>query len=159
MISTILNRNATNTIWKSTIQKDCEVALVGKETLIKTSTGFVPVSSLGSLPFGKVVDRFGKEQAILGIVHAEVEGATETNQKWNTGHYEDRHGIWIKGISSVKPGSTTIQGMAFITKTGEYILWDEIQQKEIIVRDFTEIGYDAIHETYPFVEARLRTIE
>jgi predicted ATPase len=47
--------------------------------------------------------------------------------------------------------------MALITETGEYIVWDPSEQKEKIVRDFTEIGYDSIYETYSFVEERLRT--
>jgi hypothetical protein len=57
----------------------------------------------------------------------------------------------------VRQGTHHLQGMALITETGEYIVWDPSEQKEKIVRDFTEIGYDSIYETYSFVEERLRT--
>ena len=30
------------------------------------------------------------------------------------------------------------------------------EKKEKIIRDFTEVGYDSIHNTYPFVSSRLR---
>ena len=50
-------------------------------------------------------------------------------------------------------------GITLITDSGDFIIWDDDFKKEIIVRDFTEIGYDCIHETYSFVEARLRITE
>ena len=135
---------------------ECEVALVGKQVRVRTIDGWVPISLLAS-PFGKVMDRTGKEQNILGIVHGEVEGAQQEKETWHTEHYEDRNGIWIKGTSTIGQGTYHLQGMSLITETGEYLVWDEIEKKEKIVRDFTEIGYDSIHETYPFVEERLRT--
>ena len=67
------------------------------------------------------------------------------------------NGVWIKGKSTVVPGNDTIQGMTIITETGEFIIWDEVEKKERIIRDFTEVGYKTIHETYPFVASRLRT--
>ena len=157
MISNMLNRGSADKAWKHNLKMDCEVALVGKQVQVKTMHGWVPISSLAT-PFGKVMDRMGKEQNILGIVHGEVEGAQQENETWHTEHYEDHDGIWIKGTSTVRQGTHHLQGMALITETGEYIVWDPSEQKEKIVRDFTEIGYDSIHETYPFVEERLRTL-
>jgi hypothetical protein len=156
MISNMLNRGLADKAWKHNLKMDCEVALVGKQVRVKTIDGWVPISLLAT-PFGKVMDRTGKEQDILGIVHGEVEGAKQENETWHTEHYEDHDGIWIKGTSTVRQGTQHLQGMALITETGEYIVWDPSEQNEKIVRDFTEIGYDSIHETYPFVEARLRT--
>jgi hypothetical protein len=158
MISNMLNRGSADKAWKHNLKMDCEVALVGRQVHVKTMNGWVPISLL-TTPFGKVMDRMGKEQDILGIVHGEVKGAQQKNETWHTEHYEDHNGIWIKGTSTVLQGTYRLQGMALITKTGEYIIWDPSEQKEKIVRDFTEIGYDSIHETYPFVEERLRTID
>jgi len=158
MMSNMLNRGLADKAWKDNLKMDCEVALAGKQVCVKTIHGWVPISSLAT-PFGKVMDRTGKEQDILGIVHGEVEGAEDEKETWHTEHYEDRGGIWIKGSSTLRQGTHRLQGMALITKSGEYIIWDPSEQKEKIVRDFTEIGYDSIHETYPFVEARLRTTE
>ena len=45
--------------------------------------------------------------------------------------------------------------MSLITDDGEFIIWDDVTKKEVLVRDFTEIGYQSIHETYPFISARL----
>jgi hypothetical protein len=156
MVSNMLNRGSEKKAWKHNLKMDCEVALVGKQVHVKTIHGWVPISSLAT-PFGKVIDRMGKEQDILGIVHGEVEGANKENETWHTEHYEDHDGIWIKGTSTVQQGTDYLQGMALITEMGEYIVWDPSEQKEKIVRDFTEVGYHSIHETYPFVEARLRT--
>lgn len=156
MMSKMLNRGIVNKAVWDHLKMDCEVALVGKQVRVRTMDGWVPISLLAS-PFGKVMDRMGKEQNILGIVHGEVEGAQQENETWHTEHYEDRHGIWIKGTSTIGQGTHHLQGMSLITETGEYLIWDPSEQKEKIVRDFTEIGYDSIHETYPFVEERLRT--
>ena len=157
MMSNMLNRGIANkAAWKHNLKMDCEVALVGKQVRVRTIDGWVPISLLAS-PFGKVMDRMGKEQNILGIVHGEVEGAQQEKETWHTEHYEDRNGIWIKGTSTIGQGTYPLQGISLITETGEYLVWDEIEKKEKIVRDFTEIGYDSIHETYPFVEERLRT--
>lgn len=157
-VSAMLNKNKNYTAWKHNLKMNCDLALVGKKKLVKTSRGFVPIFELRR-PFGTVLDRHGKEQAILGIIDAEVEEAQETDGAWNTEHYEDRGGNWIKGARTVRHGADTLHGMALITETGEYVLWDDVAKKEVIVRDFTETGYDSIHKTYPFVEARLRTTE
>jgi hypothetical protein len=156
MISNMLNHGSANKAWKHNLKMDCEVALVGKQVQVKTMHGWVPISSLAT-PFGKVMDRMGKEQDILGIVYGEVEGSHDEKDTWHTEHYEEHDGIWIKGSSTVHQGTHHLQGMALITESGEYIVWDPSEQKEKIVRDFTEVGYHSIHETYPFVEARLRT--
>jgi hypothetical protein len=156
MVSNMLNRGCEKRAWKHNLKVDCEVALVGKQVRVKTIHGWVPISSLAT-PFGKVMDRMGKEQDILGIVHGEVEGAYDEKETWHTEHYEEHDGIWIKGTSTVHQGTHHLQGMALITESGEYIVWDPSEQKEKLVRDFTEVGYHSIHETYSFVEARLRT--
>ena len=61
----------------------------------------------------------------------------------------------MKGNSTISCGEETIQGMTLITDDGEFTIWDEVQKKEVMVRDFTEVGYQSIHETYSFVAARL----
>jgi hypothetical protein len=61
----------------------------------------------------------------------------------------------MKGDCTISCGEETIQGMSLITDDGEFTIWDEVLQKEVTVRDFTEVGYQSIHETYSFVAARL----
>ena len=108
--------------------------------------------------------RDGQEQEILGVVSAEIDGIEDDNGLWNTELYECVNGVWIKGLSTVKESIESKEiiisacGMTLITESGEFIIWDEIEQKEKIVRDFTEIGYKEIHKTYSLVSSRLRLL-
>lgn len=175
LILSLLNRKDTYSQWKESVRMPTDIPLVAPERLVKTRTGFRPIMSVlqeqhdesleSRVCFGKVLDRHGKEQRILGVIHAEVEEHEldlhdPYHTQWNTELYEERHGIWIKGaVSGLKPTTgiqKNLQGIHLITETGEWILWDDIEKKEKIIRDFTEVGYDAIHETYPFVSSRLR---
>ena len=154
LISKILHKDSNYTAWKSNLTLHCEMALLGSEVLVKTQYGFVPIWTL-TQPFRSVVDRTGKEQKILGIVHGEVEHAKESDKQWHTELYV-WNGAWIKSNNTVPHGKDIIHGITLITETGEFAIWDEQEKCEKWIRDFTEVGYQTIHETYPFVEARLR---
>lgn len=167
LILSLLNRGDTYSQWKHSLRMPTDIPLMAPERLVKTRMGFVPVSSFttpreGSrVSFGWVMDRHGKEQRVLGFIRGEVEEyELDGDPLWNTELYEERDGVWIKGDTScLKPTTATkatLQGIHLITETGEWILWDETEKKEKIVRDFTEVGYDSIHNTYPFVSSRLR---
>jgi len=155
LISKILHQHTNYHAWKSNLTPHCETAILGPEIRVKTKEGFVPIWRL-STPFLNVVDRKGEEQKILGIIHGEVANAEETNGKWHTELYVSEQSAWIKSKNTVCRGINTIHGMTLITESGEFAIWDEDEQKEKWIRDFTEVGYQTIHETYPFVEARLR---
>ena len=144
-----------------------DIPLVAPERLVKTRYGFVPVSAFTTpqgdqrVSFGWVLDRHGNEQRVLGFIRGEVEmyELDGDSTLWNTELYEQQQGVWIKGtVSCLKPttGAPRLQGIHLITETGEWILWEEGEKKEKIIRDFTEVGYDSIHHTYPFVSSRLR---
>lgn len=154
LISKILHRDTNYHAWKSNLTMHCETAIVGLEVLVKTTEGFVPIWSLTN--FGTVSDRNGKAQPILGIIYGEVANAEETNGKWHTELYVSEENAWIKSRNTVQHGSNIIHGMTLMTESGEFAIWDEQEQKEKWIRDFTEVGYQSIHETYSFVEARLR---
>jgi hypothetical protein len=171
LILSLLNRGRDASQWKDSVRMPTDIPLVAPERLVKTRMGFVPVSSFttpqeGSrVSFGWVMDRHGNEQRVLGFIRGEVEEyEIDTHDlhhtSWNTELYEERDGVWIKGDTScLKPTTATkanLQGIHLITETGEWILWDERDKKEKIIRDFTEVGYDSIHNTYPFVSSRLR---
>ena len=156
MILTMLNCKDTSTYskWKNDLFKPAEVGVSGKNVKIKTMFGFVPLSDIRL--FDKhVVNRYGHPQQVLGIIHAEVENAQDTDGVWHTSFYELHDNAWIRGSSSVKQGPDMIQGISLITDTGEYIVWDDETQKERIVRDFTEVGHQNIHKTYSFMSDRL----
>jgi hypothetical protein len=154
MVLCMLNKYENYDQWKKDVKQECEVAVMGKDVKVKTGKGWVRLCDI-SFPGGTVLDRNGKEQGVRGMIHAEVEnvqyGGIDT---WHTELYEERDGVWMKG-NSIPYGDETIQGMTLITDNGEFTIWDEVLQKEVIVRDFTEVGYQSIHETYSFVAARL----
>jgi hypothetical protein len=129
---------------------------MGMGVMVLTNDGYKELSKLKLND--KVLDRNGNEQDVLGLVYGEIEGVEDGNGKWNTELYEWRDGIWIKGCSTVKVGKKNAYGVTLITETGEIIIWDDIEKKDKIVRDFTEIGYKEIHKTYPLIASRLRLL-
>jgi hypothetical protein len=161
-----LNGQDSQSQWKRTARMPTDIPLVSPERLVKTRMGFIPVSAFTTpqgdqrVSFGWVLDRHGKEQRVLGWIRGEVEEyELDGNPMWNTELYEEHDGVWIKGTTTglkLTTGHKGLQGIHLITETGEWILWDEGEKKEKIIRDFTEVGYDSIHHTYPFVSSRLR---
>jgi hypothetical protein len=160
----ILNKLSNYDSWKESLNLTTNIPLMSPKIKVKCDFGFIQIEKiLESTAIGMniLVDSNGKKQKILGIVLGEVEKVdkSKTNGVWNTELYELEDGVWIKGKSTVVSGNETIQGMTIITETGEFIIWDEVEKKEKVIRDFTEVGYKTIHETYPFVASRLRTKE
>jgi hypothetical protein len=170
----MLNNNANYNIWKKGLKLDTEIPLIGRNIKIKTTIGFIEISNIIEL-WNKsrddksrdsnsksnntiyILDRYGNTQDILGIVYAELDNIDDSTGIWNTELYEWLdEGIWIKGSSTVSHSKNNGIGMTIISKTGEFIIWDDIHKKEKIIRDFTEIGYKEIHKTYPLVCSRLR---
>jgi len=159
LIDRILNRDMPDSTLPMNLPFHCEDALMGKNVLIRTRDGPVPIGHLMLRPFpewGTILDRDGKEQTILAVIEGEIEHATQGTETWHTEWYEETEKRWKKSRSTVPHGTQTVRGYTLITETGEIVVWDAIQQKERIIRDYTEIGYQRIHETYSFTEARLR---
>lgn len=155
IILKILNNNANYPKWRSSLKSYSEMPLVGTNIKVKTKDGFLEISKLSL--YGSVLDRDGIEQCILGIVDAEICNALDDNGKWHTELYEYKDNIWIKGQSTVQKGTKSVRGITIITESGEFIIWDEDEKREKIVRDFTDIGHKEIHMTYSMVASRLRS--
>jgi hypothetical protein len=156
IVSKMLHSNTSSTKyteWKNNIRPHCEDALMGRNVRVKTSKGWIPISEI---EFGQVLDRNEKSQDVLGCIKEHVYHAEDKDGLWNTERYEEDQGVWKKSTNGVPTGSSIIDGYALITESGEYIVWDDVEQKEKIIRDFTEVGYQDIHNTYAFLEARLR---
>ena len=53
------------------------------------------------------------------------------------------------------------EGYQLITESGQYVVTFSIgaQSQKIIMRDFTEVGADQIHKTYPFTSKILNDLE
>jgi len=149
----MLNKCTNYNIWRRGLKFSNEIPLIGRRIKVKTSQGFVEVNDVKL--FEKVLDRNGKEQSVLGEIYAQIEGI-EDNEKWNTEMYEYADDIWIKGKENYNKSNNIALGKTLITETGEFIIWDEVENKEKIVRDFTEVGHNKIHKTYSMVASRLR---
>ncbi len=162
IILKMLNKFSNYNLWKDSLTLTSNIPVMSSTTKVKTEIGFVSIDKM-YIGHNYIIDTKGKRQKVLGIVKGQVDGVdskrTLEQGLWNTELYELENGVWIKGKSTIVPGNDTIQGMTIITETGEFIIWDEKLQKERIIRDFTEVGYKTIHETYPFVASRLRAKE
>jgi hypothetical protein len=158
----MLNKFTNYNIWKDSLTLTTNIPLMSSNIKVKTQCGFVPLESM-FIGLKYVIDSKGNKQKVLGIVKGEVEDVDDIKMKdlgvWNTELYELEKGVWIKSKSTIVPGNKKIEGMTIITESGEFIIWDEDEKRERVIRDFTEVGYKTIHETYPFVASRLRTKE
>ncbi len=148
----MLNNYTNYNKWKDSLSVPKEIPLVGSTIKIKTKKGYLNISEITL--YDMILDRNGNEQRVLGVIHAKVEGI-EDNGIWNTELYELDKDIWIKGSANYTVSQGSAIGKTLITETGEFIIVQE-DNTEKIVRDFTEIGHEEIHKTYPLVGTRLR---
>lgn len=155
-----LNKSTKYTKWKDGLHPGATIPLMSGDTSIKTAQGFVPISSL-QINKSYVIGKDSKEHMVLGVIYGEVENVSENysqTEKWHTELYElNGADTWVKGKGTLKlDGNASAHGYSIITQSGEFIIWDNATQTEKVVRDFTDIGYKRIHETYPLVASRLR---
>jgi len=179
MVSSIINKNKPFQVWKDNLKDYVNNALIGPDVRVKTPNGFVPIRmiQIGDC----IVDKDGLLQEVRGIIcgqvltsevdtaevdtaevdTAEVDTAEVSMGDWKTELYEydTAASAWIKGQASLSYGDKMIEGRSLITEDGEFVILDPVQKKEVAIRDFTEVGYHAIHLTYPYVDARLRIKE
>jgi len=157
-VSAILNYGIPYSSWSANVKNYVNIAVMSPLTLVKTIEGFVPIHTIHI--GDAVVDHCGVVKKVLGSIRGEVEYDKEkTASVWKTELYEYHQSVWIKGNATLYPGVDKTEGFALLTEHGECIIWDPIQQSELRIRDFTEVGYDRIYETYPYVDARLRIKE
>jgi hypothetical protein len=98
----------------------------------------------------EIIDVDGNYTKVLGIFHSEEEVASE--KFWTS------DSIWwkIDGHWQQKPASTkrvSKKGIHLITESGTFAIFNENSMFEI--RDFTEIGYKRISETYHWMKKNI----
>jgi hypothetical protein len=150
----MLNKDLHYDNWKDGLQKYSEMPLVGTKTKVKTCSGFVEICQLGLEDI--VIDSEGKERAILGVIDSRIDNVEIDSDIWHTELYEWIDEVWKKGDSTVGQGNKSVLGRTLITESGTFIIWDENEHKEKLIRDFTDVGVYDIHKTYPMIAARLR---
>lgn len=155
LILTLLNKHTNYALWKDSMTISTETPMMSRLIRVKTANGFIPLANicLGS----EVLDRQGNPQKVVGKVQGETTADKEKmGTYWRTELFELRKGVWVKGARALAVGSDTVCGENLMTETGELVIWDELEKQEKVIRDFTDIGYTTIHETYPLVASRLR---
>jgi hypothetical protein len=154
----ILNNYSSYSKWKDSLTVSTEVPLLSPNMKVKTTSGYIELSKL-AIGITELVDKQGKLQRVLGIVKGEGGKGLDTANTWHTELFEWNNGVWTKGQSTVVGGSNSMIGQNIITETGEFVIWDDKTQTDKVIRDFTDIGHQTIHETYPLVASRLRIYE
>jgi hypothetical protein len=154
----LLNKYSSYSKWKDSLTISTEVPLLSPNMKVKTANGYVEVSKL-VIGVTHVLDKDGKPQRVLGVVSGEAGKGKTINGTWHTELFEWEQGVWRKGHSTVIDGIHDMIGQNLITESGEFVIWDERNKTDKVVRDFTDIGHHTIHETYPLVASRLRIYE
>jgi hypothetical protein len=152
----ILNEGVDYNKWRDQVSSaNQEIPLLSPDYLIKTPDGSIKVHEikLGD----SVYDSKGLPTRILGIITGIIEGKTG-GCGWHTGMIEFENGVWKRGVSNLYKSTVAnseLYGHTLITESGDFVIIG-LKGKESIVRDFTDVGYQTIHKTYPFVAERLR---
>ena len=138
------------------------LSLIGNNNVVKTKDGYTHITDIEIGSF--ILDNNGKEQEVLGIIEGQISNSKDDGGLWIAGCYVyDKK--WNKE-NNLGYGTDIVYGRNLITETGEFIIYsggkfgdktssvDSLFEKRI--RDFTEIGYMCIDETYSFIESILR---
>jgi hypothetical protein len=161
----VLNKSENYSLWKDSIKSDSEISLMSGNTLIKTPNGYTMLSKIKLGDF--VIDSSNNYTEVLGVINGEIQGSVESDAKvWKTDlislETESDTKVWKRINGNVKSGNVLLKGKTLMTESGDFIIqFSEIKngveyKSEKIVRDFTDIGYKSIHQTYPMVSERLR---
>ncbi len=166
-----LNKYSNYNKWKDGMKPSNTIPVVSENTLVKTIRGYIQIKEINEthLSSNILCTRNSQPQTLLGVIDSIVtdvelndEDMDPNNTKeWHTELYEwnSEESVWVKGTTHLKDGKDSVKGKTFITSSGEFIIWDSVAKKDKIVRDFTDIGYTSIHQTYPYVAERLRLVK
>jgi hypothetical protein len=150
-----LNKDKHNDEWSSTLDGSLEYPAVSCTMNIKTPNGQVMAKSL---EIGDTVyDQNNNPTHILGIIqtNTHVSKGEISNFNWLTNMIYKDNDIWRRMSSYATTELINVTGINIITEEGSFIAVHN--NKEIILRDFTEVGCAQIESTNKCVESRLRS--
>jgi hypothetical protein len=141
--------------WYSTMYGSLEYPAISPTMNIKTPKGNVVANSL---EIGETIyDQYNMPTQVLGIIktntHVSKGEINDTN--WLTNMIYKEHGIWRRMPSATITELVSVSGINIITEEGSFVVVHN--NKELILRDFTEVGYRQIESTNKCVESRLRS--
>jgi hypothetical protein len=155
-----LNNHTSYNKWKTSLKVSNDIPLLGKNILVKTSNNnWKKIGDIGLLDY--VIDKNGNYQRVLAIIDGEINNVSRDididDDKWHSELLEcdTVNGVWVKADNTLRYGGYTVYGKTIIVETGEFII-KNCDGDEKLIRDFTDIGCNEIHETYSLVAERLR---
>lgn len=154
----MLNKYAKYDMWKDSMSIKNNIPLIGGNTTIITNRGLIHIKDIKM--GDRVLDANGELSTVLGYMMGKACNIKEDHDDvWYTNiiTYDEDKDIWlIDDNTNMDNGSCNSIGYMLITETGSFTIQHPIKGNFVSVRDFTEVGHDRIHKTYPFVESRLR---
>ena len=113
---------------------------------------------LDSIQIGDQIElSYNRSTRVIGIVEGLVIG--QATLDWLSGCIEKKYtptGLIHRRLTTTAVSTDLIKGKHLITDTGLLVAY--VNGSVLHLRDFTEVGIDRIHETYPFVAERLASI-
>jgi len=126
--------------------------LMDERNTVITETG---VKALHEVVLGdKLQLTYNRYTTVIGLVEGYVTG-TATNG-WMSACIEKVYeptATPYRRVTTVKEGQQALKGRHLITDCGEFVV--NVNGQTLRVRDFTEVGADLIHLTYPLVAKSL----
>jgi hypothetical protein len=131
---------------------DDMASLLDPLILVPTTQGPKP---LEALQIGDEIElSYNCSTRILGLVEGRIEGSY--TRHWISGVIERNYSSTGHcRVTTTSPSTDFLRGNHVITDSGTLVIYTNGQVRKI--RDFTEVGIDQIHKTYPFVAERLAT--
>jgi hypothetical protein len=122
--------------------------LLGPGTLIWALLGPTPITQIKIGDY--VMDSTGFTK-VLGI-YKDIDSVPESGPTHSVWYYMIHKRVWTHAIGICK-SEPTHTGYHLVTESGSFKIGFASQR--MLVRDFTEVGANRIHETYPFVKSIL----
>ena len=127
--------------------------LMDGDNTVVTESG---IKSLNEIVLGEKLQlSYNRYTTVLGLVEGRVKGTG--TKGWMSACIEKEYpsvtGKSYRRITTIKKDSTFLKGRHLITDSGEFFV--NINGTVIHVRDFTEVGSNLIHLTYPLVAKSL----
>jgi len=131
-------------------EQESTLCLMDPTIRIPTEFGIKP---LDSIQIGDSIElSYNNHIRVIGIVEGHVAGVY--TPEWLSSCIEKTYNtVAYRRKTTLAQGTTIVRGKHLITDSGHLLV--HIQGAIIRLRDFTEVGIDQIHKTYPFVAKRL----
>lgn len=179
-----LNKYSNYYTWKKDITKNTDIPIISNNTKVATKNGNIPIKEIKL--HDRVMSAKGYETYVIGIVDGIIDNSvnpdngnntyrkyttslllpqnTNNEKPWHTEliYFDNSERVWKRMKSTVSDEMRVVDGKTLITESGDFIIVDQDVEDSkkacdyITVRDFTDVGYESIQDTYQFVASRLR---